>query len=171
MTDQKERKGPDPKSRVHDLFTVILGGGAAVLLATLKLHIDTTAVPYPFYKGPILFPLIVLSIMVLSCLPSFFRLIKRPSDSDWILDGEGLPYRPVVILVFLISFFIFGITLIGVEASSFLFLLISCYYLGYRKAKIFILVPLIYTFVIAVIFKYILGIWFPQPWLFELIWG
>ena len=109
--------------------------------------------------------------MVLSCLPSFFRLIKRPSDRDWILDGEGLPYRPVVILVFLISFFIFGITLIGVEASSFLFLLISCYYLGYRKAKIFILVPLIYTFVIVVIFKYILGIWFPQPWLFELIWG
>jgi len=171
MTDQKERKGPDPKSRVHDLFTVILGGGAAVLLVTLKLHIDTTAVPYPFYKGPILFPLIVLSIMVLSCLPSFFRLIKRTSDSDWTLDGEGLPYRPVVILVFLISFFIFGIALIGVEASSFLFLLISCYFLGYRKLKIFILVPLIYTFLIVVIFKYILDIWFPQPWLFELIWG
>ena len=69
MSTEKKKGKPDPKSRVHDLFTVILGGGAAVLLATLKLHIDTTAVPYPFYKGPILFPLIVLSIMVLSCLP------------------------------------------------------------------------------------------------------
>jgi len=28
MADKKERKGPNPKSLVHDLFTVILGGGA-----------------------------------------------------------------------------------------------------------------------------------------------
>ena len=170
MADKKERKGPNPKSLVHDLFTMILGGGAAVLLATLRLHIDTTAVPYPFYKGPVLFPLIVLSTMVLACLPAFFRLIKRAPGGDLYLDGEGVPYRPAVILVFLISFFIFGIAFIGVETSSFLFLLISSYCLGYRGIKSIILLPLFYTALIVIIFKYIFDIWFPQPWLLGLIW-
>ena len=168
VSDRKKRKGPDPKSPIHDLFSAILGGCAAFLLATLKIQIDTTAVPYPFYKGPIIFPFIVLSIMVLSSLPAVYRLVRRAANSSWYLDGKGGPSRPAITLVLLIVFFIFGLIAIGVEASVFLFLIISYYLLGYRSTKINLLLPLFYTAVIVLIFKYILSIWFPQPWIFGL---
>lgn len=168
MSDQKDRKESNPKSPIHDLFSAILGGGAAFLLATFKTQIDATAVPYPFYKGPTIFPFIVLCTMVLSSLPAIYRLVRTAANSSWYLDGKGWPSRPAITLVLLISFFIFGIIAIGVEASVFLFLIISYYLLGYRSAKINLLLPLLYTAVIVLIFKYILTIWFPQPWIFSL---
>jgi hypothetical protein len=169
MANERDREGPNPKSRVHDLLTVVLGGGAAFLLATLKRQIDTTAVPYPFYKGPVIFPLIVLSVMVLSCLPAACRLLRPRPDSSWYLDGKGWPRRPVIALVLLITFFVFGIPLIGVEASVLLFLILAYYGLGYRRMTINLWVPLLYTAVIVFIFKYVLSIWFPEPWIFTLL--
>jgi hypothetical protein len=168
VANQKDRNGLNPKSLFHDLFSAILGGGAAFLLVTLKMQIDTTAVPYPFYKGPTIFPFLVLSIIVLSSLPAVYRLGRPKADSSWYLDGKGWPRRPMISLVLLISFFIFGIIAIGVEASVFLFLIISYYLLGYRSAKINLLLPFLYTAVVVLIFKYILHIWFPQPWIFSL---
>lgn len=167
VSHQNDGKGLNPKSRIHDLFSAILGGCAAFLLATLKVQIDTTAVPYPFYKGPTIFPLIVLSIMVLSSLPAVYRLLRPGAISNWYLDGKGWPRRPAITLVLLISFFILGIIAIGVEASVFLFLIISYYLLGYRSVKVNLLLPLLYTTVLVLIFKYILTIWFPHPWIFS----
>jgi hypothetical protein len=168
MFDQRDRKGLNQKSSIHDLFSAILGGGAAFLLATLKMQIDTTAVPYPFYKGPTIFPFIVLSIMVLSSIPAVCRLVRPEANSSWYVDGKGWPHRPVITLVLLISFFIFGIIAIGVESSVFLFLIISYYIVGFRSAKINLLLPLLYTAAVVLIFKYILHIWFPEPWIFSL---
>jgi hypothetical protein len=150
------------------LFAAILGFFAALLLSTFKMHIDTTAVPYPFYKGPTIFPLMVLSLMVLSSLPAAYRLIRPASDASWWLDGRGWPRRPTLTLVLLILFFLFGITGIGLEASVLLFLISAYYLLGYRNTKINLLIPFIYTVVIVIIFKHILNIWFPQPLIFSL---
>ncbi len=167
VSDQEDWKGPNSKSPIHDLFSAILGGCAVFLLATLKLQIDTTAVPYPFYKGPVIFPLIVLSLMFLSSLPAFYHLVRPAAESSWYLDGKGWPRRPAITLVLLISFFILGIIAIGVELSVLLFLIISYYLLGYRSIKVNLLLPLLYTGVIVLIFKYILAIWFPRPWIFS----
>lgn len=169
MSTEKRNGTPDPKSRAHDLFCAILGGFAVFLLATFKMHIDTTAVPYPFYKGPAIFPLIVLSVMALSSLPAFYRLAKPPPDASWNVDNRGWPHRPAIILLMLVLFFPIGIIWIGVEASVFLFLIISYYLLGYRNIRINLLVPLIYTAVIVLIFKHLLNIWFPEPLIFSLI--
>ncbi|MBW1691171.1 MAG: tripartite tricarboxylate transporter TctB family protein [Deltaproteobacteria bacterium] len=171
MSGREEKGNPNAKSRHHDLFTAILGGSAAFLLVTLRIHIDTTAVPYPFYKGPVIFPLIVLSVMVLASLPSIFRLMKPEPNATWHLDSKGWPLRPAITIIFLILFFIFGISTIGVEASVFLFLLISNYVLGFRGAKVNLLLPIVYTAIIVLIFKYILDIWFPKPLLMSLVGG
>lgn len=168
MSHQNDGKGPNPRSRIHDLFSAILGGCAAFLLATLKVQIDITAVPYPFYKGPTIFPLIVLSIMVLSSLPAVYRLLRPGAISNWYLDGKGWPRRPAIAIVLLISFFLIGILSVGVEASVFSFLIVSYYVLGYRSVKINLLLPLLYTVVIVIIFKYVFTIWFPRPWIFGL---
>ncbi|MBW1972049.1 MAG: tripartite tricarboxylate transporter TctB family protein [Deltaproteobacteria bacterium] len=169
MEEERDKTGVNPNSRFHDLFTAVLGGFAAFLLATIKMQIDTTAVPYPFYKGPIIFPLIVLSIMVVSSLPAFYRLLIKPNpDASWYLDGKGAPKRPSVVLGLLILFFIFGITYIGVGGSCFLFLSLSLFYLKHRSIKTFIGFSILYTVLIVIVFKYLLDIWFPEPWILTL---
>jgi hypothetical protein len=171
MPEGQEGKGPDPKSRAHDLFTSVLGGFAAFLLATLRLHIDTKASPYPFYKGPIIFPIIILSIMFISSLPSFYRLLKPAADSRWYVDGEGWPYRPAAILILLALFFLIGVNLIGVEISVFLFLCISIFFLKYRSFWINFVLPFIYTAAMISVFKYMFDVYFPKPWIFRVLGG
>jgi hypothetical protein len=171
MSGQERNESEALKSRYHDLFSVILGAFAAMLLLTLRIQIDTTAVPYPFYKGPKIFPLIVLSLMVVSSIPSLLRLIRPAPNSGWWLDGRGWPHRPVSTLVLLVLFFLLGISGIGVEASVLFFLISAYYILGYRELKINLLLPVVYTMVIVIIFKYLLHIWFPEPLIFSLFGG
>lgn len=163
-------KGPDPKSLVHDLFTVFLGGFAGFLLATLPIHVDTKS-SFPFYKGPVIFPISVLFIIFISALPSFYRLIKPPPDSKWFIDGEGWPRKPGVILSLLVIFFLIGISVLGVEISVFLFLFISIFFLGYRNVWINFILPFIYSLLIILIFKYVFGVYFPKPWIFQVLRG
>lgn len=171
MFEAQEGKGPDPRSRTHDLLTAALGGFAAFLLTTLHLHIDTKGSPYPFYKGPVIFPIIILSIMLISSLPSFYRLLKPAPGSRWFVDGEGWPRRPTVVLTLLILFFIIGVNLIGVEISVFLFLCISIFFLKYRSVWINLVLPFIYTAAMISVFKYMFDVYFQKPWIFRLLGG
>lgn len=171
MIEDQEEKGPDARSRSHDLFTAVLGGFAAFLLATLKHQIETRASPYPFYKGPVIFPLFVLSVMVLASAPSFYRLLRPAPESSWRIDGEGWPRRPAAIVALLVLFFIFGIPLIGIEMSVLSFLSISIFFLGYRSRWINIALPLLYTAGLVSVFKYMFGVWFPKPLILRLLGG
>ena len=164
-------QGPDPNSRLHDLLTTAMGVFAAILLATLNLNISEPAADYPFYKGPKLFPILALSVMALSALPSLFRLIRPPDRASWRLDGYGLPYKPAIVTLMLVVFFQFGLDLIGLEASVFLFMILSFWFLGYRRLGVGLLYPLIYTAIIMVLFKYVLDIWFAEPLVMELVGG
>lgn len=163
MGTEGNNKIPDSKSRYHDLVAAILGSISIILLVTLKMHIGQPAANYPFYKGPTIFPLIVLSIMAISSLPAIYRLIRPNIDSSWNLDNMGWPQKPVITLIILVVFFIFGIIGIGVEVSVFLYLLISYFMLGYRNYRVSLLLPLVYTAILILIFKYFLRIWFPEP--------
>ncbi|MEM3112506.1 MAG: tripartite tricarboxylate transporter TctB family protein [Candidatus Anstonellales archaeon] len=163
-------KGPDPKSLTHDLFMVFLGGFAGFLLATFPIHVDTKS-SFPFYKGPVIFPLSVLFIIFISALPSFYRLMKPPPDAKWFIDGEGWPRRPAVVLTLIAIFFLIGISVLGVEISVFLFLFISIFFLGYRNVWINFILPFTYTILIILIFKYVFGVYFPKPLIFQILKG
>lgn len=154
-------KQPDQSSRTHDLFAAFLGAFAAIVLLSARWQVDTSG-PDPFYKGPLIFPLLALSLMILASLPAVWRLIKPSPDASWRLDGDGIPQKPIIVSVFLIVF-LFGLVFLGLELSSWGFLVIALYYLGHRTPQTLILVPLIITGLIVLIFKHVLGVFFPSP--------
>jgi hypothetical protein len=155
---------PDPKSRGSDILAALLGLLGAGLLLSTRWEVDVSG-PYPFYKGPLIFPLIVLSLMVLAGLPALWRLIQAVAGASWSVAGLGMPSRPLVLLALMVLF-TFGIGAVGLEVSSFLFMSIAFYYLGYRDVTRLILIPLIGTVALVVVFKYFLGVYFPSPFVF-----
>lgn len=164
-------RGPNPDSRVHDLLSTILGLFAGILLLTLNLHIDEPAADYPFYKGPKIFPILVLAVMTVSALPSLYRLIRSFGRGSWRLDGYGWPIKPAMVTVMLALFFLFGIAWLGVEASVLAFMSLSFLVLGYRRVGVNVVYPFLYTIIIVVLFKYTLKIWFPEPLIYNLFGG
>lgn len=167
MSIKHEIKHANPKSRVHDLFMSIIGIFAAVLLFNLNSAIDTKGAIYPFYKGPTIFPILVLSVMFIFSLPSMRRLLSPPADSSWYLDGKGIPYKPMMVFPLLAGFFLVGFIYIGLELSVFLFLFISLYMLKHRSLFKLLVIPAIYTIIIVYLFKYVLNIYFPTPLMFN----
>ena len=164
-------RGPDPKSRVHDLLASGLGIFAMTLLCTFKWHVEKPAADYPFYKGPSIFPMVVLVIMAISSLPSIYRLIRPIEGSSWYLDGYGWPVRPAIVTLLMVLLFIIGIPIIGMEIVVAVFMALVFLILGYRKIGVNIVYPAIYTGIIVILFKYILKIWFPEPQILSLFGG
>ena len=163
MSDQFQEN-----SRVHDLLAVGLGCLALGLLVSIPWNIDASG-PDPFYKGPTIFPILVLSMMVLAALPATWRLIKPPAGTSWHLDGAGWPVKTLVVLVLLIAQ-LCGLVVIGVEISTLLFLIAALYYLGHRTPLKLIVIPLIVTAVLVITFKYLLAVWFPTPLIVDWFW-
>ena len=154
-------KADETHSRVHDLFGAFLGALAAGILISSPWQVDTSG-PDPFYKGPLIYPLIVLSLIILASIPSVWRLVKGHQNASWELDGGGFPMKPIVILLFLIAF-LSGLVIFGLRLSCMLFIGVSLYYLGQRKLAVLVLVPIIMTGLIFVLFRFFLDIWFPTP--------
>jgi len=167
MSNQPKITQINPKSRVHDLFMAIIGIFALILLVTINYTIDTKGFPYPFYKGPKIFPIFVLLLMSIFSLPAIYRLLYPRPDSSWYLDGKGIPYKPMMIFPLLTAFFMIGIIFIGLELSVFLFLFLSLYLLKNRSLFGLVIIPFIYTIIIIYLFKYVLNIYFPSPLLFN----
>jgi hypothetical protein len=162
------KQEPKAPSRVHDLFSAFLGVFAAFSLITSPWNVDTEG-PDPFYKGPLIFPVMVLAMMILASLPAWLRLLSPPADSTWRLDGEGYPKKTLVVLGLLIAA-LGGLNLIGLEVSAWLFLSISLYYLGHRGVLKLMILPLVITGLIVLVFKHFLGVFFPTPLIAEWIW-
>lgn len=155
-------------SRVHDLFSALLGAFAAVCLLTSPWNVDTEG-PDPFYKGPLIFPIMVLSMMILASLPACKRLFSPTDGSSWQLDGDGYPKKTLLVLGLLIAMLV-GLNLIGLEMSAFAFLGVSLYLLGHRGPLKLVVLPLIMTGLIVLIFKHFLDVFFPTPLIAEWLW-
>jgi hypothetical protein len=159
----------DNQSRVHDLFAAVLGAFAAVCLITSPWNVDTEG-PDPFYKGPLIFPIMVLSMMILASLPACKRLFSPADGSSWQLDGDGYPIKTLIVLGLLIAL-LAGLSLIGLEICALAFLSGSLYLLGHRGPLKLIVLPLVMTGLIVLVFKYFLDVFFPTPFIAEWLWG
>lgn len=159
----------NPDSRTHDLFGAGLGLLALIVLISIPWNVDASG-PDPFYKGPLIFPIIVLTIMMAASVPAFARLFRPIAGAIWTLDGQGWPIKTAVVLMMLIAA-LAGIIVIGMEASSLLFLLIALRYLGQTGWLRGLVIPVLVAGTIVIVFKYFLGVFFPEPlmmqWFFE----
>ena len=158
---------PDQQSRFHDLLGAGLGLLAAIFLVSSPWQVDTSG-PDPFYKGPLIYPLLVLIFMVISAIPSVVRLVKPKQGQSWRLDGEGAPGKTVVILVFLLLF-LPALFFFGLEFSAWAFLFASLYFLGYRGYGKLLFLPAIAVGLTVLVFKHLLQVYFPEPILWELM--
>lgn len=158
----EKKESINQESAYHDLLMAILGGLALLLLTGMPWLIDEPAAHYPFYKGPTIFPMIILSVMFLSSIPSFFRLFKK-NGQNWQLDGKGFPVLPAKIFILVNSIFLIGFICIGLEAATFLFFFTGMVCVGYRDWWKIFLYSALYTLSLVILFKYLLAIYFPEP--------
>lgn len=156
---------PEPESRIHDLVGASIGLLAVGLLIGSPWLIDTSG-PEPFYKGPLLFPLIVFAFMILAALPSAWRLIKPLPGAVWHLDGEGVPFKTMVVLGLLIAF-LAGLIIFGLEVSALAFIFVTLRFLGHRGIWRLVVLPVVVVGLLYLTFKFGLQIWFPEPLVVE----
>lgn len=162
-------KKPSHNTLVHDLAAVVMGLFALAMIVSSPWQVDTTG-PDPFYKGPLIFPLMVLALMVAGALPSMIRVAKalpaffekEGRKQALYLDGEGLPERPAVMVGMLIAY-IWALVFFGLEVSTFLFLVAALKYLKQDTPLKLALIPILVTAILYVVFKFFLDTWFPEP--------
>lgn len=152
--------------RPHDILAVVLGAMALGVLISSYWQVDLHD-PNPFYKGPLIFPLMALGLAVLAALPAARRLVRAAPDATWHLDGYGRPVKPLVMLGFIVLY-LAGLVLVGLEISTLAVMSGALYYLGNRSWFELIGVPVIMTVVAYVVFKQFLDVFFPTPLLFAL---
>jgi hypothetical protein len=131
------------------------------MLITAAWQVDTSG-PEPFYKGPLVFPLMVFLVMIIGSLPSLWRLIKPSGSVTWFLDGHGAPIKGVIVLGLLVAL-LSGVVTIGMEVSVWLFLLFSMKIVGQDSVVKMVVFPVAVTAILYVVFKLCLDIWFPEP--------
>lgn len=138
-----------------------MGLFCAVMLVLCPWQIDLD-VPYPFYKGPLLVPMLALSLGVLSSLPAWARLLKPSPGALWKVDGQGISPKPFVMLL-IGALYPFMIMLIGLEAATFTALSAELIYLGHRTILLAIGLPVFVSLLFWLIFKLLLDVFFPTP--------
>ena len=152
----------------HDALALAIGAGALVLLILSPWLVDTSG-PDPFYKGPLIFPLIALAVTVCGALPAAWRHIRYRRPVSLRVDGSGFPARSALLFL-MMCLFPPAINAVGVEIASFI-LIFAGLLLVYRRPLPSIVVAIGLTVAIHLAFRTFLDVWFPTPWLFEMIGG
>lgn len=167
--DGEEPEAPvdrDPPG--HDALAAAIGGLALFLLAFSPWLVDRTG-PEPFYKGPLIFPMMVLAMIVAGAAPSIWRIAAKRPDRPLRVDGNGFPLRGGLLFT-LMCFYPPAIAAVGLEAATFLALLLGLLIAG-RGPLQSLGVALSLTALAWLAIKVFLDIWFPQPWLLSMIGG
>lgn len=159
----------DGRPRAHDVLAAVLGLAAVALLAGSPWLVDRSG-PEPFYKGPLIFPLIALAIMAAGAVPAAIRLFMARAEAGVPLDGRGFPWTAARLFV-LMCCFPFALAFIGLEASTFLFAAAGLSLIGHGRPLVAVGIAACMTAVIHVTFKLVLDVWFPAPAILDLIAG
>lgn len=164
-TNHDDVETRDPRSRTHDALAAGIGAVAFVLLIGAPWLVDTDG-PDPFYKGPLIFPLIALALIVLGALPGAIRLVATNCAGSWVVDGRGVPWNAIGLFA-LMCFFPPAIRLAGLAAASFVFLFAGLMIAGHRKPLQAAAIAASTALCLHLAFITFLDIWFPTPMLVE----
>ena len=158
---------PAPEtSRTDGAFAALVGLAALGLLAASPFLVDTSG-PDPFYKGPLIFPIVALSIAVLGAAPSTLAGLRA---ARWRIDGRGFP-SAAVRLFLLASLFAPAIAAVGLDLATFVFVALGLALVGDRRPGRLLLAAAGITGAVDLAFVSALDIWFPSPWLWPWLTG
>ncbi|MDQ0314266.1 tripartite tricarboxylate transporter TctB family protein [Amorphus orientalis] len=155
-------------SRTGDAIAAAIGLAAIGLFVAAPSLVDRSG-PDPFYKGPLIFPLIALAITAAGALPSAFRLVTGTTRS-WRIDGAGVPLRAIGLFA-LACLYAPAIAAFGLDAATFVFLFLGLLAAGYRRPLRALAVAVSVTLIMHLAFVTVLDIWFPTPSLAPLTFG
>lgn len=146
----------------HDVLAAVIGCAALLLLVLSPWLVDRSG-PEPFYKGPLVFPMLVLAMIIAGAMPSIWRMVLQPAARPLHVDGNGFPARGALLFA-MMCFYPSAIAAVGLEAATF-----SAIFLGLlinrRRLLPSLAIAAIFTALAWLAFKAFLDIWFPQPWL------
>jgi hypothetical protein len=149
----------------HDLLAAVTGCVALALFVFSPWLVDRSG-PDPFYKGPLIFPMMVLAMIVASAIPSAWRLAVRRPPRPFHVDGGGFPVRGAAQFI-LMCFYPPAIAAVGLEMATF-----AVVFLGLLLNRRGMLQSLLVAASLASLswlaFRAFLDIWFPQPWLLSM---
>lgn len=155
-------------SRTSDLVAAVVGVGAAGLLLAAPSLVDSSG-PDPFYKGPLIFPLIALAITVAGALPAMVRLVTAHRRS-WHVDGRGVPGRAIALFA-LACLYTPAIAWAGLDAATFAFMLAGLLVTNPKRPLRAVGTAIGTTVVLHLAFVTALDIWFPTPALWSALAG
>ena len=153
MTNRTDEDSAAEAPSGHETLAAGIGLAAAVLLILSPWLVDRSG-PDPFYKA-------------LSAVPAILRLLCHRVGLPFHVDGNGFPGRAAALFV-LMCLYPLGISAIGLSAATFLAVLIGLL-MVYRRPWQSVAIAAIMTLTVHLAFKTFLDIWFPAPWLFEMI--
>ena len=151
----------------QDLIGTALGLFCLAMLALAPVQIDLD-VPYPFYKGPLLFPMIALSIGVLASLPSICRLARGLARGE--RAGFVFP-RKAALMFCLAVLYPVGIMLVGLEAATLVILFLELLVCGVRRPVLLAGIPIGMAVLFWLVFRRLLDVYFDEPLIMTLIGG
>ncbi|MBP3731130.1 MAG: tripartite tricarboxylate transporter TctB family protein [Mailhella sp.] len=152
----------------QDMLGTALGVFCAVMLLLSPWQIDLD-VPYPFYKGPLLMPLIALSMGTLASLPSMIRFFGS-LRTGWKEESFAFPKK--AFLLFIVAMlYPAAILFAGLEIATLVILSVELFINGVRNRLLLAGIPVAVTLIFWLVFRWLLDVFFPEPILYHLIMG
>lgn len=150
----------------HDALAAAIGCVALFLFAFSPWLVDRSG-PEPFYKGPLIFPMMVLAMIVAGAIPSIWRIAATRPAGPLRVDGKGFPLRGAFLFATM-CLYPSTIAAIGLEAATFLALLLGML-IGGRSLLQSLGIAVLLTALAWIAVRAFLDLWFPQPWLLSTI--
>lgn len=166
-TENKDAGEADEQTDAHDLLASGFGLAALGLLISSPWLVDRSG-PEPFYKGPLLFPLIALAIMMAGAVPAIIRLAAKVYGGGFVILRDGWPWAGTKLLL-LMCLFPGGLLVVGLDAATVIFTFVGLWVAGYRNPAVAGGVAVVLAIVLHVAFKTVLDIWFPTPLVLDLL--
>ena len=152
------------ENQVHqDVLAAALGAFCALMLAISPWQIDLD-VPYPFYKGPLLMPLLILTMGTLASLPSWRRLLMNRKSRSFHVS---VPRKALCMFV-VVALFPVCIKFAGLELATIVILSAELFLAGQRNIKIIAIVTACVTILFWIVFRQLLDVYFPEPLILSL---
>lgn len=168
MSNPEKSNKTESPLKSQDLGLFLLG------LACLGLVLGTNVLikakgDGPWTSGPLVFPLFMLGVCVLSSLPSAWRVFKYKAFSPSAVLNFLKPKASSFKLLLVLVSFLPCLRLFGIELTSFCLLALSLRMFGHKKSA-FIIAGIV-TLVVWFVFVRMLSIYFPEPVIFTLFGG